>query len=72
MSVTQGSHPHVTQADEALARAVHKVVAVGWMELGSCNHFCKLFHVGWLDVNNVKALVRDIQMPQVDAQVVGG
>lgn len=40
------------------------------MEFGSSNHLRKLFHVGWLDVYNVEALVGNFQVPQIDAEII--
>jgi hypothetical protein len=60
VSVAQSGHPHVTESDEALAGAVHKMVAVGRMEFGSRDDFSQLFHVGRLYVDYVETLIRDI------------
>lgn len=51
--VTQGSCPHVTEPQGPLAAAVDKEVAVVRVELGCCDHFCEVFHVGWLDVYDI-------------------
>lgn len=51
--VTQRRCPHVTQPDCPLAAAVYKGVAVVGVELGCCDHFCELLHVGWLDVHDI-------------------
>lgn len=70
MPVTECRHPHVTQTDEALARAVHEIVAIRWMELRGSDDLRQLLHIGRLYVHNVEALIRYIQVPQVDAQVI--
>ena len=41
------------------------------MELGGGDDLGELLHVGRLDVDDVEALVGDLDVPQVDAQVVG-
>lgn len=69
--VAQGRRPHVAQPNGALAARVHEQVALGRMELGGRDHLRQLLHVRRLDVHDVEALVRDLQVPQVDAQVVG-
>lgn len=51
--VAQGSCPHVTEPQGALAAAVDKEVAVVRMELGCCDHLREVLHVGWLDVYDV-------------------
>lgn len=40
------------------------------MELGGGNDLGQLFHVGGLDVHDVEALVLNVEVPQVDAQIV--
>lgn len=51
--VAQGSCPHVTEPQGALAAAVDEEVAVVWMELGCCDHLREVLHVGWLDIYDV-------------------
>jgi hypothetical protein len=40
------------------------------MEFRSRYHFCQLFHVCRFDVNDIEALVLDVQIPKVDAKIV--
>lgn len=40
------------------------------MELGCSYNFCELFHVGRLNINYVKALVLDIEVPEVNTEIV--
>ena len=40
------------------------------MELGGCDDLGQLLHVRRLDVDDVEALVLDVEVPQVDAQIV--
>ena len=40
------------------------------MELGGGDDFCQLLHVGGLDVDDVEALILDVEVPQVDSQIV--
>jgi len=40
------------------------------VKLGSRDDLGQVLHVLWLDVHNVECLVRSLQIPQVDAQVV--
>jgi hypothetical protein len=42
------------------------------VELGGRDDFGELLHVDGLDVDNVEALVADVEVPQVDPEVVGG
>lgn len=71
MPVAQGGHPHVAEAYEAFAGAVDEIVAVGRMEFSSRDDFSELFHVGRFNVDYVETLIRNIQMPQIDTQIVG-
>ena len=70
MLVAQGAFPHVGQLDGSLAASVHEPVAALRVELCRGNDLGQLLHVGRLDVDNVEALVLDVEVPQVDAQVV--
>jgi hypothetical protein len=40
------------------------------MEFRSRYHFRQLFHVCRFDVNDIEALVLDVQIPKVDAKIV--
>ena len=40
------------------------------MKLGSGNHLGQLLHIRRLDVDNIKALVLNVEIPQVDSQVI--
>ncbi len=72
MPVAERAQALVAQLDDALARAVREETAVARVELGGRDHFGELLHVCGLDVHNVEALVGDIEIPQIDAQVVSG
>lgn len=53
VSVTERRGSHVTEAQRALAAAVHKQVAVVRVELCCCYHLCQILHVCWFDVHNI-------------------
>ena len=40
------------------------------MKLSCRDDFSELFHIRWLDVDNVETLILDVEVPQIDAQVV--
>jgi hypothetical protein len=40
------------------------------MEFGSCDYFSEFLHVSGLDVNNVEALVLNVEVPKVDSQII--
>lgn len=59
VSVAERRGSHVTQAQRALAAAVHKQVAVVRVELCCCYHLCQILHVCWFDVHNIWEQVED-------------
>ena len=40
------------------------------MKLGSSDDLGQFFHVGWLDIHNVKTLVLNIKVPEVDSEII--
>lgn len=40
------------------------------MELGGGDDFCQLFHIGRLDINNIEALILNVEVPQIDPEIV--
>lgn len=40
------------------------------MEFGCCNDLGEFFHVSWFDVNDIEALILDVEIPEIDPQVV--
>jgi hypothetical protein len=53
MPVTECRVAHVRQLDVALGARVHEQVALGRMEFGGRDDFCQLFHVDWLDIDDI-------------------
>lgn len=70
MLIAQCALAHVCKLDGALGARVHEPVAAEGVELGSSDHFGQLLHIGRLDIHNVEALILNVQVPQVDAQIV--
>lgn len=70
MLITESTLSHVRELDGAFGACIHEPVTALWVELGCCDHFCQLFHVGWFDVDDIEALILDVQVPQVYPQVV--
>lgn len=68
--VAQSPLSHVGKLDSALGAGVHEPVAALRVELGGGDDFGELLHIGRLDVHDVEALVLDIKVPKIDAQVV--
>lgn len=70
MLIAQGALSHICQLDGPLGAGIHEPVAAHGVELGRRDHFGQLLHVRRLDVDNVEALVLDVEVPQVDTQVI--
>jgi hypothetical protein len=61
---------HIGKLDGTLGAGIHEPVAGLRMELSSCNNFGQFFHVSWFDVDNVEALILDIQIPQIYSEII--
>ena len=72
MLVAKSTLAHIGQLNRALGASIHEPVATLWAELGRGDNLSQLLHVRWLDINNVEALILDIQVPEVYPQIVTG
>lgn len=70
MAITECTFSHICELDGPFRAGVHKPVAALWVEFGSCDDLGQLLHIGGLYVDDIKALILDVQVPEVDAQVV--
>lgn len=70
MLIAQSTFTHICQLNCALRAGVHKPVAADGVKLCCGNDLCEFLHVGRLDIDNVKALILNVQVPQVDPQIV--
>lgn len=70
MLIAKCTFSHICKLDCAFRARIHEPVAALRVEFGGRDNFCELLHVGWLDVDNVEALVLNVQVPKIDAQVV--
>lgn len=70
MLVAQSTLSHVGQFDGAFRTCVHEPVATFWVEFGGSDHLGQLLHVRGFDVDNVEALILNVQVPQVYSQVI--
>lgn len=70
--VAERTLSHVGELDCALATGVHEPVAALGVKLGGGDDLRQLLHVGRLDVDNVEALILNVQVPEVDPQVIAG
>lgn len=70
MLVTKSTLSHICQLNRTLRTRVHEPITALWMELCSSYDFGQLLHISWFDVDNVEALILNIQVPQVYAKIV--
>jgi hypothetical protein len=65
--IAKRSLPHVRKLDSALRASVHEPIAACWVEFGRRDYLRKFLHICWFNIDNVKTLVLDVQVPQVDS-----
>lgn len=70
MLVAESSLTHIGQLDGALGARVHEPVAAHRVELGGGDDLGELLHVRRLDIHDVEALVLNVQIPQVYAEII--
>ena len=70
MLVAKSTLTHICQLDRALRTCVHEPIAALGVELCSCNDLSQFLHVGRLDIDNIKALVLNVEVPEVDSEVI--
>ena len=70
MLIAKSALAHIRQLDRTLGAGIHEPVTADWVEFSSGDHLGEFFHVGGLDIDDVEALVLDIEVPQVDAEIV--
>lgn len=51
---------------------MNKKVTVVGVKGGAGEHLCEVFYIGWFEVQDVEALALAFEVPQIDAQVIGG
>lgn len=70
MLIAQRTLAHISKLYSSLGAGIHKPVTAEGMELGCGDNLCQFFHVGWLDINNVKTLILYVEVPEVDTQII--
>jgi hypothetical protein len=68
--IAQRPLSHIGKLNSPFRAGVHKPVAAGRVEFGGGDDLGELLHVGRLYINDVEALVLDVEIPQVDAKIV--
>lgn len=63
MLVTERILSHVRQLYRAFRARVHKPIAALWVEFSCGDHLCQLLHVRGFDVDNIEALILNVEIP---------
>ena len=66
MIITECSLSHIAQTYCSFAGWVNEVVAFFRVELTGSDDFGQLLHVGRFDVDNIKRLIGNLHMPEID------
>lgn len=70
MLVTKRTFTHICKFDCSLRTCIHEPIAALRVKLSSSDDLCKFLHVRGFDIDNVKALVLDIQVPEIYPQII--
>lgn len=70
MLVAESALSHICELDSAFRTCIHEPIAALGVKFGSCDDFGQLFHIRGLDVDNVEALILDVEVPEVDPKVI--
>ncbi len=70
MSVAESAFSHVGKLDGPFGARIHEPVAAEGVEFGRRDDLGQLLHIRGLDVDDIKALVLDVEVPEVYPQVV--
>ena len=70
MLIAESALTHISQFNCPFRARIHEPVAAYGVELSSSNDLCELLHIGWFDVHYIKALVLDVEVPQVDPEII--
>lgn len=69
--VAKSALAHIRQLNRALRASIHEPVTALWVEFCGRNNLSQLLHVRWLDIDDVEALILNIQVPEVYPQIIG-
>ncbi len=64
--IAQSTFTHIGKLYGALRAGIHKPIAALRMKLRSGDNLSQLFHICRLDVHYIKALILDVEVPEVD------
>lgn len=70
MLVAQRTLAHVRQFDSTLRTCVHEPIATLGMEFGGSDDLGQLLHIRWLDIDDIEALILNVEIPQVNPEVI--
>lgn len=70
MLITKSAFSHIGQLDGSFGAGIHEPITTLGVKFCSGYYFCQFLHIGRLDIDNVEALVLDVEIPQIDAEIV--
>lgn len=70
MLIAQRPLAHICKFNRSLRAGVHKPIAAGGVEFGGGDDFRELFHIRGFYIDNVEALVLNVEIPQINPKVV--
>ena len=70
MTVAERTLSHIRKLDGSLGACVHEPIAALRVEFGRRDDLSQLLHVSGFDVNNVEALILNVQIPKIDPKIV--
>lgn len=68
--ITECAFAHIRELDGPLGASIHEDIAALRVELSSRDHLGQFLHVSGFDIYDVEALILDVEVPKVNAEVV--
>lgn len=70
MLVTQSSLAHVCKLNSTLGAGIHEPITALRVKFSCGDDFSQFLHIGWFDIDDVEALVLNVEIPKVDSEVI--
>ena len=68
--VAESARSHIGQLNGLLGTSVHEPIAASGVEFRGSDNLCQFLHIRGFDINDIEALVLDVQVPQVDPKII--
>lgn len=72
MLITQRPLPHIRQLNRPLRTRIHEPITRRGMKLCRRNDLRQLLHIRRLDIDDIEALVLDVEVPEIYPQIIRG